>query len=320
MNEKINEVWEAIAQTGSIRKAAALLGRNESTLRELIGRKGKSGPSTGRPITAPTLVANAEGRIDLKISNGTVVVFSDAHFYPGVDTTTYRALLAMIKQLGPRAVICNGDAFDGGSISRYPRIGWDKKPTVAQELEAVERALGAIEAAAKAAGCSTLLWPLGNHDARYETFLAAHAPQYEGVSGFHLKDRFPLWRPCWTCWINEDTCITHFYHTGMHAVWNNLMKGQVNYVSSHRHTPEVRAYTNAAGKTIYGVDTGTLADALASHNVDYQQGRHGNHRSAFAVLTFKDGAMLMPELVKKWDEDTVQFRGHLLNADTLEIV
>ena len=236
---------------------------------------------------------------------------------PGVRTTMHRALVAMIRQIKPVAVICNGDAVDNGTISRYPRIGWDNKPTVAQELEAVETALSEVE---KAAGSANLVWPLGNHDARFETFLAAHAPQYEGVRGFSLKDRFPLWKPCWTCWINDETCVTHFYHTGMHAVWNNLMKGQVNYVSSHRHTPEVRAYTNAAGKTIYGVDTGTLADALSNHNRDYQQGRHGNHRSAFAVLSYRDGNLIMPELVHKYDEDHVQFRGHVLHADTLEVV
>ena len=264
----------------------------------------------------PSTTSRADGRVDLTIQNGKVIVFSDAHFEPNVRTTSFRALVAMVKQERPVAVICNGDAFDGGAISRWPRIGWDKKPTVKEELDAVQAALDEIEAVAK--GCQ-LIWPLGNHDARFETYLAANAPQYEGVSGFSLKDRFPFWKPCWTCWINDETCITHFYHTGMHAVWNNLIKGQVNYISSHRHSPEVRAYTNAKGSTIYGVDTGTLNDSLSAHNTDYQQGRHGNHRSAFAMLTYRDGKLLMPELVQKYDEDTVQFRGHLLDADTLAV-
>ena len=68
--------------------------------------------------------------------------------------------------------------------------------------------------------------------------------------------------------------------------------------------------------TLWGVDTGCLAEALGDHNLDYQQGRHGNHRSGFAVLTFRDGLLLMPELAMKHDEDSFEFRGHVLDADT----
>lgn len=311
------QLYHSVMAHGSIRKAADAMGISEKALRVRLGRYKAGGANTGRPLGEALRHKHHEGRIDMSVDNGSVIVFSDAHFYPGVRTTVNRALLSMIRNIKPLAVVCNGDAFDGGTISRYPRIGWDNKPTVAQELEAVESALTEIEEAAKGAA---LVWPMGNHDARYETYLAANAPQYEGVRGFSLKDRFPLWKPCWTLWVNENTCITHFYHTGMHAVWNNLLKAQCNYVSSHRHSPEVRAYTNAMGKTLYGVDTGSLADALADHNVDYQQGRHGNHRSAFAVLTWRDGQLLMPELCQKFNEDAVQFRGHVLHADTLEVM
>jgi hypothetical protein len=67
---------------------------------------------------------------NLKVKDGHVVVFSDAHFWPGIRTTAFRGLLRFVKDLRPVAVICNGDAFDGASISRFPRIGWDKTPSV----------------------------------------------------------------------------------------------------------------------------------------------------------------------------------------------
>ena len=67
-------------------------------------------------------------QIDLGILNGTVIVFSDAHFWPGIRTTAYDGLIWAIKNLeNVKAVINNGDAFDGASISRFPRIGWDKR-------------------------------------------------------------------------------------------------------------------------------------------------------------------------------------------------
>ena len=260
-----------------------------------------------------------EGRIDTEIENGTIIVFSDAHFWPQVRTTAFRGLLALIKQLKPIAVVNNGDAFDGATISRWPDISWmdrHKKPTVIEELHAVQEALGEIEKITKA----DLYWPLGNHDARYEGKLAAVAPEFEGMPGFTLKEHFPLWKPCWTLWINGNVRINHFYHTGIHDTHNNLLKGQCHQVTGHTHSLKVTEWTGARGDTIYGVNTGTLANALDEHNVDYMRGLHGNHRSGFAVLNWRNYRLLRPELVSVWDEDTVEFRGHLLNADTGAIV
>ncbi len=62
-------------------------------------------------------------RHQLGIENGTVIVFSDAHFWPGIRTTAFKGLLWAIREFKPKAIINNGDAFDGASISRYPRIG-----------------------------------------------------------------------------------------------------------------------------------------------------------------------------------------------------
>lgn len=259
-----------------------------------------------------------EGKIDYSIRNGRVIVFSDAHYWPNQRTTMHRALLALVKQLKPELIVCNGDAFDGGQISRYPRIGWDKKPSVIDELNAVDAALEEVRAVA--APGTEFVWPLGNHDARYETKLAANAPEFEGVRGFHLKDHFPHWRPCWTLWINGDTCITHYYHSGIHAIHNNLLKGQCHYVTGHTHSLKVAMWTNAMGGTRFGVDTGTLNDALGAHNLDYQQGRHGNHRSGFAVLTYREGRLLLPEIAMKYEDDSFEFRGHVLHADTGEVM
>ena len=257
-----------------------------------------------------------EGRIDYALPNGSIIVFSDAHFWPGVRTTAFRALLSLTKQIKPTAIVCNGDAFDGGSISRWPRIGWDKKPTVKEELDAVKERLGEIEKNYK----GDLFWPLGNHDARFETRLAAAAPEFEGVAGFTLKEHFPAWKPCWTVWVNMDAIICHYWHSGIHDTHNNLLKGQCHQITGHTHSLKWTPWTGSQGRTIYGVNTGTLADSLASHNSDYQHGLHGNHRSGFAVLTWRDGKLMMPELVQVWDSDTVNFRGHLLNADTGAIV
>lgn len=319
-DETFIELWKKLGSPGLVAKELGITSRGVTDRRANVESRYKIElPTWNDTSSRRVVVKKDEGRIDLDIPNGVVIVFSDAHFWPNVRTTAFRALLTLIKQLKPVAVLNNGDAFDGATVSRWPDISWmdrHKKPTVVDELNAVKDRLGEIEAITKA----ILAWMLGNHDARYEGKLAAVAPEFEGVVGFTLKEHFPAWKPCWTCWINGDTIVNHFYHTGIHDTHNNLLKGQVNSVTGHTHSLKVTPWTNAQGRTIYGVNTGTLADALSSHNVDYQHGLHGNHRSGFAVLTFRNSKLLMPELCQVWDEDTVNFRGHLLNADTGEVV
>lgn len=266
---------------------------------------------------AKAIRKHSQGRVDLEIENGLVIVFSDAHYHPGQITTSHRALVSFIKQLKPKAVICNGDAFDGAQISRHPRIGWDDTPTVLDELNAVTERLDEIENAIPK-GCK-LVWPLGNHDARYETFLAAHAPQFQGVDGFHLKDKFPLWMPCWACWINKDTVVKHRWHNGIHATYNNTLKSGTNIITGHLHQLKVTPWSDYNGRR-FGVDSGTLADPYGPQFFNYTEISPVNWHSGFVVLTFREGKLLPPELVEKYDEDSVVFRGHVLHADTGEII
>src|SRR5690606_33924357 len=134
--------------------------------------------------------------------------------------------------------------------------GWDNRPKVKDELEAVKDRLGEVE---NVSGNAKLFWPLGNHCARFETRLAAQAPEYEGVQGFTLKDHFPRWIPCWAVMVNENTLIKHRYHNGVHAAYNNALKAGMSIVTGHLHSLKVTPWTDLTGDR-YGVDTGTLAD------------------------------------------------------------
>lgn len=253
-------------------------------------------------------------RVHLGVENGTVLVFSDAHFWPGLHSTAYFGLLWAIKELQPKAVIANGDVFDGASISRHPRIGWDSTPSVIQELKACEAALGEIEEAAKKARHNVqLAWTLGNHDARFENRLAANAPQYEQVKGFSLKDHFPAWKPCWSCWVTDDVVVKHRWKGGVHAAHNNTVNSGKTVVTGHLHSLKVTPYADYNGNR-FGVDTGTLAETNGPQFMDYLEDAPVNWRSGFAVLTFKDGKLLWPELVHKWAERQVEFRGQIIDV------
>ncbi len=204
--------------------------------------------------------------------------------------------------------------FDGASISRFPRIGWDSTPSVIQELKACEIALGEIEDTAKKARHNVnLVWTLGNHDARFENRLAANAPQYEQVKGFSLKDHFPSWYPCWSCWPTENVVVKHRWKGGIHATHNNTVNAGVSIVTGHLHSLKVTPFADYSGNR-FGVDTGTLADTDGAQFVNYLEDSPTNWRSGFAVLTFHEGKLLWPELVHKWDEGKIEFRGKVYDV------
>jgi hypothetical protein len=256
-----------------------------------------------------------DGRRHLEIRDGVLLSFHDAHFFPGIRSTAYRAFLWACKEFRPCAVINNGDSMDGASVSRYPRIGWDSKPTVQQELECNTERLTEIE---MAAGTKSLYWNLGNHDSRFETFLASKAPEYQGVSGFHLKDHFPMWLPSWSVWINDGpggVVVKHRYKGGIHAVYNNAVYSGRSMVTGHLHSLKVVPFSDYGG-TRYGVDGGTLAQPYGPQFVDYTEDNPVNWRSGFPVLTFWHGKLLWPELVHVLDEDRglVQFRGQVITV------
>ena len=254
-------------------------------------------------------------RLDLGIRNGSVIVFSDAHFWPGIRTTAYNGLIWAIKNSNNlKCVINNGDAFDGASISRYPRIGWDKTPSLIEELKACELALAEIEDEAKAINPNVkLMWPLGNHDARFETRLAAHAPQYEHIKGFSLADHFPEWQPCWSVWLNDKIIVKHRWKGGVHATHNNTVNSGVSMVTGHLHSLKVTPFDDYNG-TRFGVDTGTLAEPTGPQFENYLEHSPTNWRSGFVVLTFVDGVLLWPEVARVLDTDKIDFRGQVIEV------
>lgn len=269
----------------------------------------------GRQIKAPRqttrLGSDHPGRICFDVKDGIVLVCGDGHFWPGPASTAHRAFVKFCKERKPVAVVMNGDAFDGATISRHPPIGWENRPSVEDELEAVQARLGEIEQAAFKA---RKVWTLGNHDGRFETRLATVAPEYARVHGFHLKDHFPHWEAAWSCWINDDVVIKHRGPKGgVHATHNNTVAAGKTMVTNHLHSLKVTPYDDYNG-TRYGVDTGCIADPNGPQFLDYSEDNPKNHRSGFAVLTFRRGVLMWPEIVAVVDADHVQFRGELIKV------
>lgn len=250
-------------------------------------------------------------RAQIAIKDGIVIVASDGHYWPGKPSTVHRALVKFCDDLKPKAFVYNGDAFDGAKISRHPPIGWERRPDVIDELEACQERMTEIDDALPKA--AQRVWTLGNHDARFETRLATVAPEYARVKGFHLKDHFPVWDAAWSAFINSDVVVKHRFKGGLHAPHNNAVTSGRTSVTGHLHSAKVHPWTDYNG-TRFGVDTGCIADPEGEQFRDYTEDNSLNWRSAFAVLTFKGGKLLWPELVVRWDKNTVQFRGELIRV------
>ena len=315
-DQEFVELWNTYESGSVMAKAVGMDLRN--ILRRKSNLEARYGITLHQKSTINKMIAKPanSARKELGIENGVVLVFSDAHFWPGIHTTAYKGLLWAIKEFQPKAVIANGDVFDGASISRYPRHGFDSTPSVIQELKACEIALGEIEDTAKKARNNVkLVWTLGNHDARFENRLAANAPQYEFVKGFTLKDHFPTWDPCWSCWPTENVAVKHRWKGGVHATHNNTVNAGVTIVTGHLHSLKVTPFADYNGNR-FGVDTGTLAEPDGPQFMNYLEDSPTNWRSGFAVLTFHEGRLLWPELVHKWagGENQIEFRGKVYDV------
>jgi predicted phosphodiesterase len=283
--------------------------------RGIIARRERLETKYQRQLTSPnprTTRSNIQHphRVAIEVKNGTVLVGSDAHYWPGPASTAHRAFVQFTKEMKPAVVVMNGDAIDAATISRHPPIGWEKRPPLIDEIEAAQERLHEIE---KAAGRARKVWTLGNHDGRFETRIATVAPEFAKIHGVHLRDHFPLWEPCWGAWVNDNVVIKHRFKGGLHAPSNNTLWSGRTMVTGHLHSAKVQPITDYNG-TRYGVDTGCLADPDAKAFVDYSEDNPKNWRSGFAVLTFKGGQLLQPELALVWDQSHIQFRGEIIKV------
>lgn len=307
--EDLRKDYEALRAVGGSRAAAARLRRiHVNTFANRVQEMHRRGYDM--EALKPIPPKEYPHRIPLDITDGCVLVGSDCHYWPGNISTAHRAFVKFCRELKPKAVILNGDVLDGARISRHAPIGWEKRPHLVDEMEACKARLFEIEKVTKG---TRKIWCLGNHDARFETYLATVAPEYAKVHGVHLKDHFPDWQGCWSVWINDCTVIKHRFKSGIHAPWNNTMWAGRTIVTGHLHSQKVYPLSDYNG-TRWGVDTGTLAEPYGPQFVDYTEDSPVNWRSGFGVFTYWKGRLLTPELVRVIDEGQIEFRGKVIGV------
>ena len=290
---------------------AAMSRKYGITERNIYARRSRLQSITGTVVTTPTRGGHFQqldrhpAAINLGIQNGHVLIGSDSHYLPGHVSTAHKAFLEFAKEYKPKVIIKNGDELDFPTISRFAH-GWEKRPTVAEEVEYTASMLAEIE---KTAPQAQLIWPVGNHDSRLETKIATQAPELANLKGVHLRDHFSeRWKPCFAVFINKDVVVKHRIRGGIHATRNNTLNAGRTVITGHLHSLKVTPLSDYNG-TRWGVDTGTMADPYGPQFYGYTELSPLDWRSGFVLLTFKGGKLMWPEMIWVSGPDTVQFRG-----------
>lgn len=254
-------------------------------------------------------------RIDISVDDATILIGSDLHAWPEEYSTAMAAFVDLNRRIKPEFVVLNGDGLDGAKISRHSRIGWDKRPTVKEELEALGDYIDELR---KANPNGKYFYTYGNHSMRFETYLASNAPEVEGLRGTTLAEYMPGWELCMGILINRNLMIKHRHKSGIHNAWQNVRDAGIHIVTGHTHRQVCRPWSNFGG-TWYGVDLGMLA-RVEGPQFDYcELGNHGlgDWRSGGAALTVKNGTLMPPDLWTVTDEEggEVYFRGKTLKYE-----
>lgn len=287
---------------GSPTVAARLLGlhiRNVYSRRDYLESKGYELPSHN-PNTEAGERSAYRRRIEFNVDNGCIFVGGDRHIWPGDGPSIADlAMRTLAPRLRPVAIISNGDVFDGARLTRHDPLGHEQKPRTDDEIRAVQEHLDGLAGAVTAWDCR-LMRTVGNHDMRFDRHLAKWAGDMSGLVGFRLRDHLPRWDEAWAIHINRATpagytVVKHRQAGGVHAAYNNTLKGGCTLVTGHTHRQDVRPLTDYNG-TRWGVQAGMMA-SLHHPAHEYAEDAPDPGQPGFAILTWLDGVLLPPELV-----------------------
>lgn len=316
--EQFLEAWH---QGGcSPAKVASILGIRERAVYDRRARLAEQGVDLPSIPGGATVGAWTYKRVThLTVPDGVVIVGSDAHIWPGPDTTALKALIEVTASLaGKVKLLCaNGDWLDGAKTNRHDPHGWNERPSVKEELACVTDALHRWRMAAKPARSGLQsVYTVGNHELNFERRLAAQVKDYQGLPGLRLADHFPEWDVCWSAWLNRKgphpVMLKHRQAGGVHAGYNNTLKSGVTIVTGHTHILEAKPWGDYRGRR-WGVQTGCIADPTGPQ-FEYSENGPSPACSGFAVLTFKDGQLHPPELCEVI-EGRAYWRGQVVVDD-----
>ena len=314
------EVIALVEKHGGVSAAARATGRNRQTLQAQISMariRRLDLPTVAKRVRDNAAYQTWTRQLFHDITDGCVVVGSDAHIWPGRPTLAMDALCLVTESLGKsvRMLVANGDWVDGARSNRHDPSGWNSRPSVKDEIDCVQEAKLCWQLSAKRAK-PRMIDTIGNHDMNFERKLIANVKEFEGMPGFRMADHFPGWEQCLSLGVNWQSSrrvmIKHRHAGGIHAGYNNTVKAGCTVVTGHTHILEAKPHCDYGGRR-WGVQTGCLADPDGPQ-FEYAENNPSPACSGFAVLTWSEGRLLPPELCEVFD-GRAHWRGQVIASD-----
>lgn len=210
--------------------------------------------------------------------NITKLIFGDVHI-PFQDDRAVNIMLKIHQHCRPETVIINGDLLDFSELSHFTRDKLADKPIE----ESIEEACVLIK---KLQRYSTVIYHVGNHEARLQKYLLSNAPEVEHLLKFDklinneldtsIKIVENIGRDTMAKYFDNKLLIGHFNKALKNSAYTAkalVEQYKMNIVQGHTHRLGMY-YTTGAKETFIGIEGGCLCNIMPNYvsRPDWQNG------------------------------------------------
>lgn len=253
--------------------------RNEAKAnhKETFRRNGKAGFKIPK--------SDARVRRNYNLVDGTWGILSDIHI-PYHDEEALEIALSHCEEVGVDHILLNGDTCDCYNISFHEKDPEERD--LANELYKTREFLAHLR---ERFPSSKIVYKIGNHEARWERYLATKAPELIGVQNFEMY--YVLDFPKWGVELVEsmrkikagkNLTIVHGHevrNSGVYPARSLLQRTHTCAIAGHNHRTSNYNEKTSDGKYISAWTTGCLCDMQPEY-MPINQWNHG-----FAILELK---------------------------------
>ena len=116
-DEDFIDLWHKHKSATTISRILDVNVRNVMGRRKTLENKYNIALESKEGGTPRLTIPENKVRTNLSIENGTIIVGSDCHYWPGYVSSAHRAFVHLIKKLKPSGIVLNGDIMDNATIS-----------------------------------------------------------------------------------------------------------------------------------------------------------------------------------------------------------
>ena len=199
----------------------------------------------------------------------TKMIISDLHI-PFEDHKAVNIMLKIHQHCLPETVIINGDMLDFAELSHFTRDKLADKPI----KESIEEACVIIR---KLQRYSTVIYHIGNHEARLQKYFLSNAPEVEHLLKFDklinneldtpIKIVENIGRDTMAKYFNDRLLVGHFNKALKNSAYTGkalVDQYRMNIVQGHTHRLGMY-YVTGAKETFIGVEGGCLCKKNPSY-------------------------------------------------------